>query len=172
MFKNRKFGWLLSLCGLLLATQHADAAQGNWTLVTHGPAGPIVNIHVASSGNVHMGALISFEYERKCDPIFSYIEYSGPLGAPLGTPTSARRINNPNLGVIHNGRFYTWHMAKIQYRQGFEVGFGVTRELWQALTGSTTSLTYVREDGTQIQLPVYGLNEKLLQGLNYCRSRV
>jgi hypothetical protein len=172
METNNRLGVFLSLCILFWTAQPANAAQANWNLVTSGPAGPIVFVHVATSGNVNMGVLVSFEYERKCDPIFSYMEFSSPIGAPLGTPNNKYRLDNSSIGAIHNGYFYTWYAAKIHYPQGFEVGFGVTSELWNALMGPTTSLSYVREDGVQFQLPVYGLKEKLLQALNYCSSRV
>jgi hypothetical protein len=118
-----------------------------------------------------MVVLISFEYERKCEPIFGYGEFTSPVGAPLGVPLKIYRINNPNVGVVHNGNFYTWHAAKIEYPQGYEVGFGITRDLWKALNSQTSSLSYVRTDGVQFQLPVYGLQDKLRQALNYCRSR-
>jgi hypothetical protein len=169
---NSKLGLLLAMCALFWATQYADAAQGNWNLVTKGASGPQVFVHVASSGNVNMLVLVAFEYERQCDAIFSYMEFASPIGAPLGAAIRKYRIDNSNLGVVHNGYFYTWHAAKVEYPHGFEVGFGITRELWQALTGSTTSLAYVREDGAQFNLPISGLREKLLQGLNYCRSRI
>ncbi len=172
METNNRLGMLLTLCILFWATQPANAAQANWNLVTYGAAGPIVIVRVASSGNVNMGVLVSFEYERKCDPIFSYMEFTSPIGAPLGTPINKYRVDNSSIGVVHNGHFYTWYAAKIEYPHGFEVGFGITRELWNALLGPTNSLVYVREDGVQLQLPTYGLQDKLNQALNYCSSRV
>jgi hypothetical protein len=167
-----KVGLILAMSVLFWATQPINAAQANWTLVTSGPAGPIVFVHVGSSENVNMMVLVAFEYERKCEALFGYMEFSSPIGAPLGAPTNKYRLDNSNIGAIHNGDFYTWHAAKIHYPQGFEVAFGVTSELWKALLGPTTSLSYVREDRVQLQLPVYGLQEKLLQAANYCRSRI
>lgn len=163
---------IFAMCILFWVIQPANSAPANWAINTSGPAGPLAYVRMGSSGNLHTSIFIVFEYKRQCDPIFSYMEFSSPIGAPLGAPTNAYRIDNSNVGVIHNGTFYTWYTAKIHYSKGFEVGFGVTLELWKALTGPTTSLSYVREDRKQFQLPISGLREKLLQAMNYCLQRV
>jgi len=162
----------IALLGFLFSAQSLFASQGGWSVVTNAAAGPIVATYFLASGRANISVFVSFEYQRKCDPIFSYMEFSVPPGASLGQATGRYRVNNPNLGVIHNGKFYSWHAAKITYNKGFEIGFGVTQDLWQALTGHTSSLAYVREDGTRISLPLQNLRQKLLQAANYCLARI
>lgn len=143
-------------------------AQVNWVVDSRGAAGPIAQIGINKSGGKNRTSFIAFEYNRKCDPIFSIMEISGER---MGRPISQSVLNNSAIGVIVDRQFYTWHAAMTKYENGYEAGFGVTNELFNKLTNPTSSLTYITPNGEKIIMPTSGLSKAIRSALEICAAR-
>ena len=111
---------------------------------------------------------VAVEYARQCDPIFSYTEITGN---GLGTPMSQALLRDTRIGVVLNGKFYTWHAAKTTYSNGYEAGFGVPNELLLQLLTNVDSLAYVTPPGEAIPLPTTNFQQTLQAAINVCRKR-
>ena len=155
--------------GLALAScTHVAQAQAAWRLDTRSATGPIAQVALPDSGAKHRSSFISFEYERKCDPIFSFVEIKG---SRLGTAVSQSVASGTKIGVVVNGKFHTWNAAMTKYDNGYEVGFGITNELFDVLTGKVDSLVYVTPDGERISMPVGGLRQAVQSAFDTCAKR-
>jgi hypothetical protein len=87
-------------------------AQGTWKLDTRGETGPIAQVALADSGAKRRTSFITFEYARKCDPIFSFAEITG---SRLGTAVGQSVLNGTKIGIVVNGKFHTWNAAMTKY---------------------------------------------------------
>lgn len=154
-----------------LAISGANAyAQGTWQTDTRAAAGPIAQVALPDSGNKRRIAFIVFEFARSCDPIFSFVEITG---SRLGTPVSRWSVlKDSKIGVILNGKFHTWHAAIMKYDNGYEVGFGLTNELFLQLLINLDSLVYVTPAGEQVPLPTTGFRQAVHSAFDVCRKRV
>jgi len=155
--------------GFAVALIAFDAhSQGAWRLDTRGATGPIAQVALADSGAKRRSSFIAFEYARRCDPIFSFAEITGSrLGKPLGQSV----ISGTKIGVIVNGRFHTWHAAMTRYDNGYEVGFGITNDLFELLTGRVDSLVYVTPAGEQVTMPTSGFPKAVQSAFDACAKR-
>ena len=143
-------------------------AQGNWTVDSRGAAGPIAQVALKDSGTKSRTSFIAFEYARKCDPIFSFVEITGQR---LGNPIGQSVLSGTKIGVVVNGKFNTWHAATTKYDNGYEAGFGVTNELFKSLTGKVSSLSYVTPDGERVAMPTSGLSQAVQSAFDICAKR-
>lgn len=143
-------------------------AQGNWTVDSRGAAGPIAQVVLKDAGAKRRTSFIAFEYARKCDPIFSFIEITGQR---LGNPIGQSILNGSKIGAVVNGQFHTWHAATTKYDNGYEAGFGVTNELFYAFTGKVSSLVYVTPDGERIAMPTTGFSQAVQSAFDICAKR-
>ena len=144
------------------------SAQGSWKLDSRGAAGPIAQIALADSGVKHRTSFIAFEYSRKCDPVFSFVEITG---SRLGNPVDQTVLNGTKIGVLVNGKFWAWSAAMTKYDNGYEAGFGVTSELFDVLTGRVDSLVYVTPNGEQVSMPTVGLRQAVQSAFDTCAKR-
>jgi len=154
---------------LLIAIMDPAKAQYIWRMDARSPAGPIAQVALPDSGTKHRTSFLAFEYARNCDPIFSIVEISGPR---LGTPLGQSVLKNSKIGVLLNGKSYSWHAAITNYDNGYEAGFGVTNELFLQLLVNLDSLVYVTPSGERISLPLTGFRQAVQSALDVCRKRV
>jgi hypothetical protein len=138
---------------------HADA----WTIDTSGKSGVIVQKNVSNASDTKKIVFVVFEYERGCEPIISYAEFEGNY---LFNPYKKYLFNNPNLGLVIDGYYYRSNSAKIDYRNGFEVGLMITKSLWNLLLNSN-DLIYIKPNGNRINLETTGLSEKLIYAASF-----
>jgi hypothetical protein len=143
-------------------------AQGSWTVDSRGAAGPIAQVALKDSSTKRRTSFIAFEYARKCDPIFSFVEIAGQR---LGNPIGQSVLTGTKIGVVVNGKFHTWHAATTKYDNGYEAGFGVTNELFDSLTGKVSSLSYVTPDGERIAMPTSGFSQAVQSAFDICAKR-
>ncbi len=133
-------------------------AQTAWQVDIRSPAGPVAGVPLPSAGGKQRIAIVAFEYERRCDPVFSIIEMTGPK---LGQPLAQTVLAGSKIGIVLNGKFHTWHAATRKYANGYEAGFGVTNDVFAKLTGDVGSLTFVAPEGDHYPLPIAGLRQSL-----------
>jgi len=146
----------------------AAAAQEIWRLDTRGASGPMAQIVLPDSGTKRRTAFVAFEYARKCDPIFLFAEITG---SSLGTPVGQSVLNGTKIGVVVNGQFWTGHAATTKYSNGYEAGFGVTNELFDALTGKVDSLIYVTSDGERVPVSTASIRQAVQSAFDTCAKR-
>lgn len=158
---------LLILCFAISAAQAAPS--GAWRLDTRGASGPLVQTDLPDAKGKRRTVFVAVEYARQCDPIFSYTEITGN---GLGTPTSQALLKDTKIGVILNGKFFTWHAARTIYANGYEAGFGVPNELLLQLLTNVDSLAYVTPPGETIPLPTINFQQALQAAINVCRKQV
>lgn len=158
----------LLVLSFVLSDARANPAAA-WRLDTRGGSGPFAQVDLAEAKGKRRAVLVAFEYVRRCDPIFSYIEITGN---GLGAPTSQAVLRDSKIGIVLNGKFYTWHAARTIYVNGFEAGFGVPNELFLHLLTNVDSLAYVTPLGETIPLPTTNLQQSLKAAINFCRKRV
>jgi hypothetical protein len=113
--------------------------------------------------------MVVFEYARRCDPIFSIIEVTG---SKLGAPVSQYALRDSKIGILLNGRFYTWHAAMTKYANGYEAGFGVTNDLLLQLLIDVDTLVFVTPSGERVPLPTTGLRDAIQGAVDVCKKRV
>jgi hypothetical protein len=158
---------ILILC---FAMSVASAApSGTWRLDTRGASGPIVQSDLPDAKGKRRTVFVAVEYARQCDPTFSYTEITGN---GLGAPTSQTLLKNTKIGVVLNGKFYTWHAARTSYVNGYEAGFGVPNELLLKLLTDVDTLAYVTPPGETIELPTVNFQQALQAAINVCRRQV
>ena len=155
-------GLALALCA------HGAQAQAVWKLEARAATGPIAQVALADSGTKRRSAFIAFEYARKCDPIFSFVEITG---SRLGTAVRQSVLSGSKIGVLVNGRFHTWNAATTRYENGYEAGFGITSELFDVLTGTVDSLVYVTPDGERVPMPTDGFRQAVELAFDTCAKR-
>ena len=105
---------------------------------------------------------------RRCDSIFSFAEITG---SSLGRPVGQSVLNVTMIGVVVNGKFYTWNAAMTRYDNGYEAGFGITNELFEVLTGKIESLFYVTPDGDRVSMPIGGFRQAIQSAFDTCAKR-
>jgi hypothetical protein len=143
-------------------------AQGSWTVDIRGAAGPIAQVSLKDSSTKHRTSFIAFEYAKKCDPVFSFIEIAGQR---LGNPIGQSVLTGTKIGVVVDGKFHTSHAATTKYDNGYEAGFGVTNELFESLKGKVSSLSYVTPDGERISIPTSGFTQAVQSAFDICARR-
>lgn len=153
---------------VLLLLGDGAHAQASWRVDARVATGPVAQVEVPNVGTKRRGALVAFEYARRCDPIFSFAEIAG---AKLGKPVGQSVLTGTKIGVVVNGKFYTWHAAISRYDNGWEAGFGVTNELYDVLKAKVDSLVYVTPDGEQVSLPIAGFRQALQSAFEACARR-
>jgi hypothetical protein len=153
---------------LSLATMPVQA-QFVWHMDARSPTGPIAQVALPDSGAKHRTAFLVFEYARNCDPIFSFAEVGG---SRLGAAVSQSVLKNSKIGVLLNGKFYSWHAAITNYDNGYEAGFGVTNDLLLQLLVNLDSLVYVTPSGERVPLPLNGFRQSVQSAVDICRKRI
>ena len=168
MNSKKRFQLQSVAASIAAATCIGAHAQGTWRLDTRGNTGPIAQVALADSGVKRRSSFIAFEYARKCDPIFSFAEITG---SRLGTAVSQSVLNGSKIGVLVDGRFHTWTAAMTKYDNGFEVGFGITNDLFELLTGKVETLAYVTPDGERVSMPTSGFRQAVQSAFDLCAKR-
>lgn len=165
--QNTKY---LALAFIIVAgSAPAANAQASWTVDSRGAAGPVAQVTLADSGTKRRTSFIAFEYARKCDPLFSFMEITG---SGLGNPIGQSVLKGTKIGVVVNGKFHTWHAATTKYDNGYEAGFGVTNELFDLLIAKVSTLSYVTPDGERVSLPTTGFSQAVQSALDICAKRL
>jgi hypothetical protein len=154
---------------LIVASITYAAATEVWRLDAKGVSGPLARVDLPDKGGRRRTVFVAAEYERRCDPIFSYIELSG---SALGAPTSQSLLKDSKIGIILNGNFYTWHAAKTSYSNGYEAAFGLQNDILLQLLINVNSLVYVTPSGEKITLPTGNFQKSLQAAIEVCRKRV
>ena len=158
----------LSIPCFAISVAHA-APSGAWRLDTRGASGPLVQTDLPDANGKRRTVFVAVEYARQCDPIFSYTEITGN---GLGAATSQALLKDTKIGVVLNGKYYTWHAARTTYVNGYEAGFGVPNELLLQLLTNVDTLAYVTPPGETIRLPTINFQQALQAAINACRKQV
>lgn len=148
---------------------HPTHAQERWRVDSRGQSGALVQVGLPNSFDKRRAVFVAFEYARRCDPVFSFVEIKGQS---LGRPLTQKILRETQTGVLVNGKFHTWHAAMTSYENGYESGFGITNDLFDLLTGNPETLVYVIPDGEKLSLPTVGFRQGLLEALQICSARV
>lgn len=145
-------------------------AQGDsWWVNRSANTGPLAQLDLPNSGGKKQVVFIAFEYARRCDPIFSFAEFSG---MQLGAPKSQSRLNGSKIGVILNESFYTWHAAQTNYDNGYEAGFGIPNDLAKKLLSNVNSLEYVKPSGQRVPLSTSNFDNAFREAFEQCKVHV
>ena len=64
------------------------------------------------------------------------------------------------------------HAAKTNYSNGYEVSFGIEKDLLLQLLTNVNSLVYVTPFGEKITLPTDNFQKSILSAIEVCRKRV
>lgn len=154
---------LAALCG------HA-IGQSSWTMDARSPAGPVAMVELPKESENSRLSMIAFEFARKCDPIFSYIEMKG---RKFGAPEKQTRLPKTSIGSRVNGKHYTGVAVATIYSNGIEVGFGVPDEMAFAIAfDEIRSLSFITPAGKEISVTTKGFRSAVDAALNVCTSRV
>lgn len=141
-------------------------AQSSWGVELRSPAGPIAVVQLPNVGKSRV-AMISFEYTRKCQPIFSFAEFDG---TSFGTPISQHRL--PSAGGSVNGKSYSGPAVQTVYNNGYEIGFGIPQAMATTLfLESVRRLTFSTPSGQEIPVPSGGMKSALDAALAHCLNR-
>lgn len=162
----------LMSCFVLLGATIAlptTAQVGTWRTNSGADAGPLTQLDLPDAMGKRRLVLIAFEYARRCDPIFSFAEFTG---SRLGAPKSQSRLSGTKIGVVFNGNFYTWHSVKTVYENGYEAGFGMPNDLVMEMLIKVNSLEYVTPSGERIPLSTNNFDRAFRTAIDQCRSRV
>lgn len=166
---KRRFATLVAVASLQGAFPSANAQSGSWRVNAGADAGPLAQVDLPWVEGRRRVALIAFEYARRCDPIFSFGEFSG---RKPGSPITQSRLGGSKIGVIVNGDFYTWHAGQTIYDNGYEAGFGVPNDLVEQLLGRVNTLVYVTPSGERVPLPTANFIEAFREAVEVCRRKV
>lgn len=160
---------LAAVVSLVGAFFTANAQSGSWQVNAKATAGPLAQVDLPWAEGRRRAAFIVFEYDRRCDPIFSFAEISG---RELGSPITQSRLGGSKIGIVVNGTFYTWHAAQTIYDNGYEAGFGVPNDLVQKLLHRVSTLVYVTPSGARVPLPTANFTEAFREAAEVCGKRL
>ena len=111
-------------------------------------------------------SMIVFEYARKCDPLFSYVEM---IGRKFGTPEKQSLLPPSSIGGRVNGKYYTGRAAATIYSNGLEVGFGMPDEMAFAIAfDEIKTLSFITPAGKEMSIPTNGLRSAIDAALEVC----
>jgi hypothetical protein len=159
---------LLSVVLVVMGLSVDANAQSPWRVDKAATAGPLAQTGLSPANGRTRTVFVSFEYARKCDPVFSIIEWTG---ARLGTPIRRELLRNSKIGLYFNGQFHTSHAGLITYDNGYEAGFSISNDLLLGLLINLNSMSFVTPTGERIPLPLTGFRDALHTAMDICRSR-
>lgn len=157
---------------LLVATASISMAQQTWVAESRSSSGPVARVELPSENGKSRLALIAFEYARKCDPLFTYVEMQG---RKFGVPEKQSRLPPSSIGGAINGKRYSGSAASAitVYSNGIEVGFSMTDEMAMALAfDAINSISFTTPAGKEIPLPTTGLKKAVESALDACTKKV
>jgi hypothetical protein len=145
------------------------SAQASWRIETGSETGSLAQVDLPGSGSKRRTSLLVFEYARRCDPLFSFVEING---LHFGSAVGQSVLKDSQIGIVINGEFHTWHAAITNYDNGYEAAVGITNELFAQLLLNIKSLEYVTPMGERVPLPTDGFREAVTAAANACSMRV
>lgn len=149
----------------MLLTTRGYAAPGAW-FVEDNRTGVLARVYGTSYHGVEF--LAAFEYIRNCDPIFSMLQLRE---TDLGTLLNKSAFLPNEALLIVNYTSYTWHGAEAQYRNGTEIGIGITKEAWNALLNHPKSISFTDRRGFNYVVPIQGISNALVNAAQRCLNR-
>jgi len=159
--------WSLAVALLPLSSQIV-IAQVEWRLDARSNTGPTAQVALSANGERRRTAFVAFEYARRCDPLFAFIEATG---TQLGTPIEQSVLKGSKIGIVLNGKFHTWHAATTRYSNGYEAAFAVTNDLFELLVGDVRTLVFITPSGEHVPVPTGGIQNALKGALGVCAKR-
>lgn len=82
---------------------------------------------------------VVFEFDRRCEPIFSSIEMKGRA---FGSFLRQEGFPPQKVFLSVNGERYTWHGVYAEYSGGTEIGLGLTQAAWSALLSNPRTISF------------------------------
>lgn len=158
-----------ALLALIVGSSLAAAQSGNWRVDASAADGPLAQLDLPNARGKHRAVFVAFEYVRRCDPVFSFVEL---VGSRLGAPKSQSLLIGSKIGVLLNGAFYTWHAAQTIYDNGYEAGFGLPKDLVMKMLLKLDTLEYVTPNGERVLLSTRNFDTAFRQAFDICRKRV
>lgn len=140
-----------------------------WRVNANANAGPLMQLDLPNSNGKRRGVIVAFEYARRCDPIFSYLEMTGDR---LGIPKSQAVLTGSKTAVILNGVTYTGHAAQTTYDNGYEAGFGMPNDLVVRLLLKIDSMAYVTPAGDHVSLSTNNFDQAFREAIEICAKRM
>lgn len=118
--------------------------------------------------------MVAFEYDQRCQPIFSSVEMNGRA---FGTFVRKEAFPPQRAFLSVNGQRYTWHGAYAEYSDGVEIGIGIIQSAWNALLSNPRTISFTEPDGGIYDVPVGGvingrISNILQQAANLCVRRL
>lgn len=156
-----------AISALALAA-HSVHGQASWRMDSRGALGPIAQVALPDLKGKSRTSFVAFEYDRKCDPLFSFAEITGTR---LGKPVSQSVLAGTKIGIVVNGKFHTGHAAIAKYDNGYEAGVGVSNELFHVLVGKVESLAFITPDGERVPMPTEGFRQSVKAAFDTCAKR-
>lgn len=160
----------LILAATVLTAAVGAHAQSAWRVDKKGAAGPVAVFDLPTEGEKNRVAMFSYEYQRRCDPLFTYAEIRGRrfgAGEKQMALPSGRAFGNVN------GTKYTGPGAVSVYTNAVEVGFAMPNDMALAVTfDKITSLSFVTPSGKEVPIPTRGLLEAAGTAFEACAKKV
>lgn len=157
---------------LLALFGSAAMAQQTWVADSRSSAGPVARVELPLESGKSRLAMIAFEYARKCDPLFTYVEMRG---RKFGTPEKQSKLPPSSIGGSINGKRYSGSSAAAAtiYSNGIEVGFGMPDDMAMSLAfDAINSISFTTPAGKEIPLPIAGLKKAVETALDICTQKV
>lgn len=169
---SRRGSMTKRLALVLTLSASTAIAQQSWSIDSRSSTGPVALIELPSDGGKSRLAMIAFEYARKCDPLFTYVEMHG---RKLGTPEKQSRLPPSSIGGSINGKRYSGSSAAAitVYSNGIEVGFGMPDDMAMTLAfEAVNSISFTTPAGKEIPLPIAGLKKAIESAVDTCTQKV
>lgn len=147
--------FVVIMCALfVLCGPHAASAQqsGQWYIDETNRTGILARVHGGMFARREF--MVAFEYQQRCQPIFSSIEMSARA---FGTFLSRETFPPQKAFLSINGERFTWHGAYAEYSGGTEIGIGITQAAWNALLSNPRTISFTELDGQTYDVPVGGI---------------
>lgn len=161
-----KFALTTALCSVSAIA----AAEPAWRMDARGAAGPVAMVELPPQKGANRVAMLTFEYERRCDPLLTYATMKG---RKFGAPEKQGRLPDSRLAGAVNGKKFSGPGAFTLYSNGLEIGLGVPNEMALiVLDEEVTSLSFTTPTGEEVPLPTRGLRKSADAAFKVCAQKV
>jgi hypothetical protein len=140
-----------------------------WRVDQSNAIGPIARVDLATRGNSKQSILVAFEYARRCDPIIS--KFTVWSGSEAGGLVSRQAVPLGKIHLIINGARYSWHGAEVKYKNGREIGIGLTNEVFSEIeSGRVARMQFEDLENTVTVVPVNGMGVAVKRAFELCKN--
>jgi hypothetical protein len=165
------YGRLLLFILILSITPFQSYAieKNVWYVDTSSTTGPMALVHIGKIKSKKISFAVIYEYERRCDPIFSMFSINAN-NADLGFNIFQIAVAPKNFLLIIDGHRYTWHSAHAQYENGTELSIAITNEAFNLLAQNPRSLTFSFLSKDAYIIPTKNFSRSLIDAFKICKK--